>query len=61
MRFIDLRKLRKPLDAVDRQLSAFDVAEEEPEDKLAKQEFERQSPERGCPKKATASGISSPR
>ena len=47
MRFIDLRKLRKLLDAVDRQLSAFDVAEEEPEDKLAKQEFERQSPALG--------------
>jgi hypothetical protein len=31
---IDLRKLRKLLDAVDRQLSAFDVAEVEPEDKL---------------------------
>ena len=27
MRFIDLRKLRKFLDAVDRQLSAFDEAE----------------------------------
>ncbi|MGD0952830.1 MAG: hypothetical protein ABR985_10655 [Methanotrichaceae archaeon] len=47
MRFIDLRKLRKLLDAVDRQLSAFDVAKEEPEDKLAKQEFERQSPALG--------------
>ena len=42
-----MRELRKQLDAVDRQLSAFDVAEEEPEDKLAKQEFERQSPALG--------------
>ena len=49
MRFIDLRKLRKLLDAVDRQLSAFDVAEEEPkEDKLARQEYEQQSPERAA-------------
>jgi len=40
-----MRELRKQLDAVDRQLSAFDEAEEEPEDKLARQEFEQQSPE----------------
>ena len=56
-----MRKLRKLLDAVDRQLQSFDEAEEEPEDKLARQEFEQQSSERGCPKKTTASDISSPR
>jgi len=61
MEFIDLKKLRKLPDAVDRHLSAFDVDEEEPEDKLARQEYEQQSPERGCPKKTTASDISSPR
>ena len=42
-----MRELRKLLDAVDRQLQSFDEAEEEPEDKLAKQEFERQSPALG--------------
>jgi hypothetical protein len=42
-----MRELKMLPDAVDRQLSAFDVAEEEPEDKLAKQEFERQSPALG--------------
>ena len=44
-----MRELRKLLDAVDRHLSAFDVDEEEPkEDKLARQEFEQQSPERAA-------------